>query len=80
MLLTNDELKSIIQARQRAPHQLLGMHPLGDGSGVTVRAYVPNAARVEIHPTHEKNKPQLELKQLDASGLYEGVTTATKSV
>jgi 1,4-alpha-glucan branching enzyme len=80
MLLTHDELQSLVQARQRAPHQFLGMHPLGDGSGVVVRALLPNAAKVEIQPTHEKNKPAIQLKQLDPSGLYEGTSTGTQAV
>ena len=74
MLLTADEKTSLTQAIHRSPHQLLGMHPLGDGSGVVVRAYLPNAAKVEAHPTHEKNRPVIALKQLDESGLYEGVS------
>ena len=57
MILTKDELESLIEARHRCPHQLLGMHPLGDGTGVVVRAFVSNAAQVEIAPTHEKDKP-----------------------
>ncbi len=80
MLLTQDELQSLVQVRHRSPHQLLGMHPLGDGSGLVVRAFLPNAAKVEAVPTHEKNKPRIQLKQLDASGLYEGVTTGAKEV
>jgi 1,4-alpha-glucan branching enzyme len=56
------------------------MHPLGDGSGVVVRAFLPNAAQVEIHPTHEKDKPKIQLKQLDKAGLYEGVAQGTKHV
>ncbi len=80
MLLTQDELHSLTRATQRTPHQFLGMHPLGDGSGVVVRAFLPNAAKVEIEPTHEKNKPKIQLKQLDQAGLYEGVSTAAKQV
>ena len=56
------------------------MHPLGDGSGVVVRAFLPNAAKVEVEPTHEKNKPRIQLQQLDKAGLYEGSSTATKKV
>src|SRR5258705_613393 len=78
MLLTQDELQSLTQVQHRSPHQLLGMHPLGDGSGVVVRAFLPNAAKVEVVPTHEKSKPRIQLKQLDPSGLYEGVTTGAK--
>jgi 1,4-alpha-glucan branching enzyme len=80
MLLTQDELQSLVMARHRAPHQLLGMHALGDGSGVVVRALLPNAAKVEVHPTHEKQKPAIHLKQLDKCGLYEGITTEAKAV
>src|SRR5258706_5193985 len=80
MLLTHDELQSLTHATTRAPHQFLGMHPLGDGSGVVVRAFLPNAASVEIEPTHEKNKPTIRLKQLDPAGLYEGSSTAAKRV
>jgi 1,4-alpha-glucan branching enzyme len=80
MLLTQDELQSIIQARHRSPHQFLGMHPLGDGTGVVVRAFLPNAAKVEVQPTHEKNKPVIQLKQLDQAGLYEGTSSAARHV
>jgi 1,4-alpha-glucan branching enzyme len=80
MLLTQDELHSLVQARHRTPHQLLGMHPLGDGSGLVVRALLPNAAKVEVHPTHEKNRPKFQLKQLDACGLFEAVVKDVKKV
>src|ERR1700710_2713961 len=80
MLLTPDELKSLVNALHRAPHQLLGMHVLGDGSGIVARALLPNAAKVEVRPTHEKKKPAFQLTRLDACGLYEGVSTAVKAV
>ena len=80
MLLTQAELESLTQAKSRAPHQLLGMHPLGDGSGVVVRAFVPNAAKVEIEPTHEKKKPKIQLQQLDPAGFYEGTSTQAREV
>jgi 1,4-alpha-glucan branching enzyme len=56
------------------------MHPLGDGSGVVVRALAPNAAQVEIHPVHEKDKPSLKLERLHESGLFEGMTQKTSRV
>jgi 1,4-alpha-glucan branching enzyme len=80
MLLTQDELQSLVQVRHRSPHQLLGMHPLGDGSGLVVRAFLPNAAKIEAVPTHEKKKPRIQLKQLDPAGLHEGVTTEATEV
>src|SRR5882724_10421708 len=80
MLLTQDELQSLVKARHRAPHQLLGMHALGDGSGLVIRALLPNTAKVEARPTHEKQKPTVQLKRLDECGLYEGVTKDAKAV
>jgi 1,4-alpha-glucan branching enzyme len=80
MILTHDELHSLTAAQHRSPHQLLGMHPLGNGTGLVVRAFLPNAAKVEIVPTHEKNKPRIALQRLDDAGLYEGITNEAKQV
>jgi 1,4-alpha-glucan branching enzyme len=80
MLLTSAELESLVQARHNHPHQLLGMHPLGDGSGVVVRALVPGAAKIEAIPTHEKSKPRLKLKRLHEAGLFEGVAKTAAQV
>jgi 1,4-alpha-glucan branching enzyme len=74
MILTTAELESLVGAQIRSPHDLLGMHRLGDGSGVVVRTYQPNAAAVEIVPVHEPQRPRLRLERLHESGLYEGVT------
>jgi len=80
MILTTDELESLVQARQRVPHSLLGMHPLGDGSGVVVRAYLPDAAAVEAVPVHEPSMPRIKLERLHESGLYEGVSKEASRV
>ncbi len=80
MILTPEELASLVEVQHRSPHQLLGMHPLGDGSGLVVRACLPNASRVEAVPTHEKNKPRIPLTRLHESGLYEGTTTKAAKV
>ncbi len=80
MILTAAELDSLVHARQREPHRLLGMHPLGDGSGVVVRAYLPNAAAVEVVPVHETAMPRFRLERLHESGLYEGLTRRVNRV
>jgi 1,4-alpha-glucan branching enzyme len=80
MLLTPEELRSLVDVNQRSPHQLLGMHPLGDGSGVVVRALVPGATKIEIQPVHEKDKPRFPLERVHESGLFEGVTRAANRV
>jgi 1,4-alpha-glucan branching enzyme len=56
------------------------MHPLGDGSGVVVRAFSPGAAKVEVVPTHEKDKPRITLTRLDDVGVFEGVSKAVSRV
>jgi 1,4-alpha-glucan branching enzyme len=80
MILTVEELESLVHARQREPHRLLGMHPLGDGPGVVVRAYLPNAAAVEAVPVHEPAMPRIRLERLHESGLFEGVSRAASRV
>src|SRR5581483_8620020 len=80
MVLTEEELRSLVDVNHRSPHQLLGMHPLGDGSGLVVRAFVPNATRVETQPVHEKGKPVIRLERIPNTDLFEGVTTAANRV
>src|SRR5213592_1162029 len=80
MILTAEEVASLVNVQHRAPHTLLGVHPLGDGSGLVVRAFLPDAAAVEIVPVHEKNRPAIKLKRLHAAGLFEGVTREANRV
>ena len=80
MGLTQDELDSLVEARQRSPHQLLGLHPLADGSGLIARALVPDAAKVELQPVHEKDKPVIKLKRIPKTDVFEGATTEADRV
>src|ERR1700678_692311 len=79
MILTSAEADSLLEVRHRSPHTLLGMHALGDGSGVVVRAFHPGAVEVSITPVHEKNKPRIKLEQV-RPGLFEGTAQQAKSV
>src|SRR5580700_9889527 len=79
MILTNEEADSLVEVRNRSPHTLLGMHELGDGTGLVVRAFRPRAVQIEVIPVHEKNKPAIKLEQV-RPGLFEGTTTKAKSV
>jgi hypothetical protein len=45
MILSDAELDSLLKVQHRNPHQLLGMHPLGDGSGLVVRTFFPTRRR-----------------------------------
>src|SRR6266699_1056584 len=80
MLLTAHELEGLVNVQHRSHHPLLGAHPLGDGSGLVVRAFLPDAAAVEIVPVHEKNRPAIKLKRLHAAGVFEGVTREANRV
>ena len=80
MLLTQAELQSLVEVKQHSPHQLLGMHPLAGGTGVLVRALVPDAAKIEVQPVHEKDKPAFKLTRLHKAGLFEGVATESNRV
>ncbi|HEX5398975.1 MAG TPA: 1,4-alpha-glucan branching protein GlgB [Verrucomicrobiae bacterium] len=80
MLLTKEELRSLVELKHSSPHTLLGMHPLGDGSGLVVRALLPDAAKIEMQPTHEKDKPKFELRRIPNSDVFEGVTQLAKTV
>jgi 1,4-alpha-glucan branching enzyme len=80
MVMTQDELRSLVEANQRAPHQLLGMHALGNGSGLVVRAFLPGATKAEVQPVHEKDRPSFALKKIHDSGIFEGTTREAKQV
>ena len=80
MVLSHEELQSLIEARNRSPHQLLGLHPLGNGSGLVARALLPNASKVEVHPVHEPDKPVIKLKRIPRTDLFEGTTTHAERV
>jgi 1,4-alpha-glucan branching enzyme len=80
MILTRAELESLVQAANRNPHQLLGMHPLGDGAGVVVRAFLPKAASVEAVPIHDKTNPSIKLERLHKAGMFEGFSKETDRV
>jgi 1,4-alpha-glucan branching enzyme len=80
MLLTQEELRSLVDVKCRAPHTLLGLHVLEDGSGLVARAFVPKAAKVEFQPVHEKAMPVIKLKRIPKSDVFEGTTSAAKRV
>jgi len=80
MILTPGELQSLVEVKQRTPHQFLGMHPLPDGGGVVARTLVPGASKVEIRPVREKDKPSFHLARVHEAGVFEGVTTESKRV
>ena len=80
MILSPDELHSLVALTHQSPHTLLGMHPLGDHSGLVVRALLPGTKKVEVQPVHEKDKPRFELKRIPNTDIFEGVTRDATAV
>ena len=80
MFLTPEELKSLLEVRNRSPHQLLGLHPLGDGTGLVARALVPKAERVEVHPLNSGKHPSFTLDRIPNTDIFEGKTDQASKV
>jgi len=80
MALTQQELQSLLEAKNNSPHRLLGMHPLPDGSGVLARVLAQDAVAVKVQPLKENNKPAFDLHRVGKSFLFEGTTNATGHV
>lgn len=80
MVLSQDELRSLVEVRNGVPHQLLGMHPLGGPPGLVARALLPDAEAVEVHPVHEKDNPVIKLKRIPRTDVFEGKTDEATSV
>ena len=72
MILTPDELRSLVELKHQSPHTLLGMHPLGGQSGLVVRALLPGAESVEVQPVHEKDKPGFALERIPGTDVFLG--------
>src|SRR5258708_35574489 len=80
MTLSHEELKSFVEAKCRSPHQLLGLHPLADGSGLVARALVPNAAGVQLRPVLENDKPSFGLNRMQGKEVFEATNNQASHV
>ena len=80
MLLTPQELSDLAGLRHRSPHSILGLHPLGDGTGLVGRAFMPGATRVEITPVVKDAGPTFELGLISEAGVFEGQTPEARAV
>ena len=80
MLLTPAELDSLTHLLHRSPHSLLGLQPLGDGTGLVARAMIPDAVRIELVPVHDVTQPKITLKQIAGTCVFEGTTRKAKEV
>lgn len=80
MIISKDELRSFLEAKQWDPHQYLGMHPFKkNGSmGVIARAFVRDAKACDIVDTQTDERFPLE--QIAKEGFFEGILGDRKDV
>src|SRR5688572_29822900 len=78
MILAPEELRRVAELKHRSPHDVLGMHPLADGSGVVVRAFWPGAIKVEVRFLEPKGAPGSELQNIHKAGVFEGTIPGVK--
>ena len=79
-MLTPSELDSLTRLIHRSPHTLLGLHPLGDGSGMVGRAMIPGAVAVQLVAVHDRSQSVLDLERLDSSDIFEGIQRSASQV
>ncbi len=69
MIISSDELKSIVSAKSAQPHDYLGMHKCK--GGIVVRAYIADAKSCQLVDLRDPMKSRFEMARLDDSGFYE---------
>ena len=69
MVISKDELKSIVSARCGLPQEFLGMHKCK--GGIVVRAYIVNAKSCHLVDLRKSARKSAEMEKLDLSGFFE---------
>jgi len=79
MLLSPQEFNCLLEARCGHPHQFLGMHPIGKGKGIVVRAWLQGATTCTCIATHQPDQAYA-MPLVAPEGLFEVVLTAVQAV
>lgn len=69
MVISKDELKSIVSARCGLPQEFLGMHKCK--GGIVVRAYIVNAKSCHLVDLRKSARKSAGMEKLDPSGFFE---------
>ena len=69
MVISKDELKSIVSARCGLPQEFLGMHKCK--GGIVVRAYIVNTKSCHLVDLRKSARKSAEMEKLDPSGFFE---------
>jgi hypothetical protein len=80
MLLTKDELHSLVELIHQSPHSLLGMQPLGDGRAWSFARSCPMPPKSKSSRFTKRTNPGSRSSAFHESGLFEGVTKSASRV
>ena len=69
MIISSREMEVRRSGQIGNPHQWLGMHLLGDGSGLVVRVWDPGALKITIFESGKTKR--FEMEMVHSSGFFE---------
>lgn len=64
--LTPPDINKVINGPIADPHSILGMHRINSTNGITIRAFCPGAASIQVM----RNVESLEMKMIDSRGFF----------
>jgi len=71
--ISESDFYRLLEGKHHEPHSVLGMHPLGKGKGVVVRALVKNAHTCEVVDVDTKEFRRYPMERLADEGFFEVV-------
>jgi alpha-1,4-glucan:alpha-1,4-glucan 6-glycosyltransferase len=66
------DLQRLVELRHDDPHRVLGPHRAPEDGSITIRAFVPTAARLLLRPLQPPGMP-LPMQRIDPAGLFVAV-------
>jgi len=81
--LPKEQVTRILEAKETAPHSILGMHPFKSkkDSGVVVRTFLQDASQCQVVIVGADEKEiRFPLEKVDEAGLFEGYSDKIKKV
>ena len=80
MIISKEELDSLLSGRNSHPHTYLGLHPceLDGKTGLVARTFVRDAVTCDVVRIQKTTEKRFPLKQLDEAGFFEGFIPSLK--
>ena len=76
-MISNSDIQKIVESRHDAPHRVLGVHALDDGSSIAIRAFLPHAERVSVQ-FNGSDLRECRMQKIHPDGLFEATISASK--